>query len=423
MEFVTNIPVDEYENFVSQHPLKSHFMQSYYFGELKSKFAGQVHHVGLKEAGKLVATALLLEMKLPLTYTYLYSPRGYVIDFNDVGLLTAFTAELKRFAKTRKAIFIRINPDIKLHQIDEAANKIAAGSDNYAIVETLLNLAYTRKPLYRNFELAEPRFTFRLDLTQPLEEIKAKMHQTLRNIINRENIFDVEIAKTTADEIVDFYRLMQDTEQRDGFTAFSLAYYQEFYQTLHDQQMSDLYLAKVKKSKIKETFNLEITKNKALQAELSATGKNKGRIKDLNDQLNKLLKQQAEFNKRAEKLPETICLSGMITTKYHDKTWNVHGGNNDVLRDLNANYLMYYKIIEDYKAEGYKILDLFGTTGNPVKENSLYGLHQFKRRFGAEYIEFIGEFDLVLNPPLYFIYDRCLPFYRKVLKLIRKIKK
>ena len=36
-------------------------------------------------------------------------------------------------------------------------------------------------------------------------------------------------------------------------------------------------------------------------------------------------------------------------TKFGNKVWTIHGGNNSVLRELNANYLIYYEIIiKDY---------------------------------------------------------------------------
>ena len=106
----------------------------------------------------------------------------------------------------------------------------------------------------------------------------------------------------------------------------------------------------------------------------------------------------------------------MITAKYQNKVWTVHGGNSDELRFLNANYWLYYTIIEDAVKDGYKIVDFFGTTGEPTPGNSVYGIHLFKKRLGGEYTEFIGEFDYVLNPLLYFAYTKVYPKIRRKLK-------
>ena len=92
--------------------------------------------------------------------------------------------------------------------------------------------------------------------------------------------------------------------------------------------------------------------------------------------------------------------------------------------ELNANYLCYLNIIKDAYDEGYKIVDLFGTCGypNPSKDNPIYGIHNFKKRLGGEYIEFIGEFDLIIKPFMYFLFTKIVPIRRKLIRKLRKEK-
>ena len=59
MEFVENVCEKEYTEFVINHP-KSHFLESYEWGEV-SKLRGLIpHYVGLKDNKHLVGTALIL---------------------------------------------------------------------------------------------------------------------------------------------------------------------------------------------------------------------------------------------------------------------------------------------------------------------------------------------------------------------------
>ena len=91
--------------------------------------------------------------------------------------------------------------------------------------------------------------------------------------------------------------------------------------------------------------------------------------------------------------------------------------------NLNANYLCYFEIMKDAYNEGYKIMDCFGTCGiaNPDKSNPIFGIHSFKKRLGGEYTEFIGEFDLVTNKFMYFIFQKLIPIRRKIVrKMLRK---
>lgn len=98
MEFIENFTQEEYDVFVKNNP-NNHFMQSYDFGQIKKEKNYIPHYVGLKKNNKLVCAALLLERKLILKYNYLYSPRGYVIDFNNKELVKTFTKYLKEYAK------------------------------------------------------------------------------------------------------------------------------------------------------------------------------------------------------------------------------------------------------------------------------------------------------------------------------------
>lgn len=56
------------------------------------------------------------------------------------------------------------------------------------------------------------------------------------------------------------------------------------------------------------------------------------------------------------------------------------------------------------------------------QKKSIAGLHEFKRKFGGEYTEFIGEFTYIVNPVMYFLFEKLVVFYRKPLKLLRHIK-
>ena len=106
--------IDKFDEFVRNNKYKSHFLQSAAWGELsKEKRNLTPYYLGLvDEKGNILAATLLLQKHLPLNLCYFYAPRGYVIDFNDFELLKSFTKELVSFAKKKKAIYIKLDPDI-----------------------------------------------------------------------------------------------------------------------------------------------------------------------------------------------------------------------------------------------------------------------------------------------------------------------
>ena len=86
------------------------------------------HYVGIKnKSGKLVGTALLLEKKIPFGFSYMYAPRGFIIDYNNRDIIKVFTKYLKKYMKERHVIYCKFDPDIEYQDIDCYANKVMGG--------------------------------------------------------------------------------------------------------------------------------------------------------------------------------------------------------------------------------------------------------------------------------------------------------
>lgn len=417
MEFITNIDIKEYEDFVLNSN-KSHFMQSHYFGEIMKNKNFVPYLVGLKNNGKLVATALLLKKKLIGKYCYFYSPRGYIIDYSNYKLINIFTDYIKKFAKKNNALFVKIDPDIKLHDLDINGNIL--GNSNEKLVDYLKMLGYKHKGFNTEFVNEQPRFTFRLNINKEIDEVYKSIHPTTRKILNKGNQYNLNLYKGNINDIYKFYETMKDTAIREHLHLTPIEYYKNFYEILNNQNMSDLYIVEVDIRDLIITYekNLEY-----LELELKNLDdpkyKNKNKQSNLKtDLVNKIdkVKKEIDFIKTIKQ--KNIVLSSIITVKYGDKVWTIHGGNSNILRELNSNYLLYYEIIKDAHKEGYKVVDFFGTSGiaNPDKSNPIFGIHSFKKRFGGEYTEFIGEFDLIINKFLYYSYLNLLPIYRKIKK-------
>ena len=64
------------------------------------------------------------------------------------------------------------------------------------------------------------------------------------------------------------------------------------------------------------------------------------------------------------------------------------------------NYFLHYSIIKYYQ-DKFDYLDLNGVVGNFEVENPYSGLNRFKLGFNPRIYEFIGEFDLIIEPKRY----------------------
>ncbi len=405
MKFVDNIDEKEYVEFEENHD-KAHFLQSYSWGQFA--IVGKKttpRYVGLKDnKGKLLCAALFLEKLLPFGYKYIYSPRGFVIDFNDNKLLKRFTLELKNYMKKNKIIYIKIDPDIKYQTIDENAQKID-GENNYSIYNNLINLGYQHKGFNKLYEGNQPRYTFRINLKgKTSQDLDKLFNKSFMKSVKRSYNYDLEI---TNEECVDeFYNLIQFNSEKDGFSSYSKEYYKEFTKQFNKYKNVKYFNAYIYPKKITERLNNDL---KILKQKLETDKKHTA---DINNQIERIKKEQDVFEALNE---DKILVCSLICVYTKKRAWSLYIGNNDLGNFTFAVSRCYYDSIIDALNNKYEFYDLFGTVGDPkTKYKNLAKLHDFKRKFGDEYIEFIGEFDLVNNKLLYKLLPILLKIYRKI---------
>ena len=425
MNFIENIEKERYEEFVKKHP-KSHFLQSYAWGEFAKEEKNLTpHYVGLEnDKHQLVAATLLLEKHLPLGYSYLYAPRGYVIDFKDYELLKTFTEEIKKYAKKKKAIFVKIDPDIIYHE-ENCNQEVIIEKDDQAY-QSLKKLGYRHLGFTKNFETMQPRYSFRIDLTKPWEEVEKNFSKTTKQRIKKAEDLLVDVKIGTDKDINTFYQLMILTETRKDFVTHNEKYYQSLYKIWNQDNECNLFLGSVdldkiikKQTELKQEVTEELTKFN--HENLSKSEKSKKN--ELEKRKDKLETDIQKYQQAQKEYGTNITLSAHFIIEYGDKAWVLYAGNHNILTDTYTNYKTYEQHIKYYYDKKIKTYDQFGTIGDLRKENPLLGLHEFKKKFGGNYVEFTGEFDLVLNKPMYFVFTKLVPLYRKLIKNIAKKKR
>jgi peptidoglycan pentaglycine glycine transferase (the first glycine) len=417
MKLITNLEEKEYRKFTENN--NAHFLQSYEWGQVSKKRGLIPYYLGLEDNGCIVATALLLKKNMPLNYSYFYIPRGYTINYDNLELIKIFTNEIVKFCKSEKAIFFRLDPDIKLHTIDSNALKIS-GEDNYKLVNYLKQIGFKHKKLTKYFETMQPRYTFRIDLKDDIDTIESRYTTTTNQRIKKAIKCGVHVEVGTKDDIKEFVRLMKMTEKRQGFYSHDLDFYEYFYDLFSKNNMVTLYLGKVNIKEINEKLNSELkTLEEEYKSLIELTNKKANNRKKELDKNIKSIKEQLEFYK--DKPKKDITVSSYLTVHYGNKSWALYAANDMDYKRMFANYLVYQRQIKDAKELGNDIFDVFGTIGDPNSDSHLIGLHDFKKKWGGEYTEFIGEFDYILKPGMNFIYNKIIPLRHKIInKKLRK---
>ena len=417
-----NIEKEKFDSFVKNHKTKSHFLQSLSWGELsKVKKNLTPFYLGLvDDENNIVAATLLLQKHLPMNKCYFYAPRGFVIDFKKKELLNTFTAKLVEFAKKHKAIFIKIDPDI-IKQKTNYLGETEENKDYDQIFNNIKSCGFKHQGYTKNFETMQPRYSFRIDLSQDLEEIKNHFSKTTKQRIAKSLKLDTEVVIGTKKDIPEFYHLMTLTETRKDFISYNEDYYQTLYEIFNGNENSKatLFLGKINITKTINSLekNLKNINNQISILPIDNLSKSsKAKLKELTRQKENTTNEIAKYKDYKKQYGNEITLSAHMIIEYGDKAWVLYAGNHNILSETYVNYNTYFEHIKYCKNKGIKIYDQFGTIGDLSKDNPLIGLHEFKKKFGGDYVEFIGEWDYVTNPIMYFVFTKLVPLYRNIVK-------
>lgn len=417
-----NIEKEKFDDFVKNHKTKSHFLQSLSWGEFaKVKKNLTPYYLGLTtDDDEIVAATLLLEKKLPMNMCYFYAPRGFVVDYKNKELVRSMTKKITEFAKSKKAIFVKIDPDL-IKQSTNYQDITVQNKDYEEIFETLKSCGFKHQGFTKNFETMQPRYTFRIDLTQSLEDIEAHFSKTTKQRIAKSLKLDTEVTIGTKDDLKEFYHLMTLTESRKDFISYNEDYYETLYEIFNGNENSKatLFLGKVHFNKTIKALekNLKIINDQISILPIDNLSKSaKNKLKELTNQKQNITKDIEKYKEYKKEYGNDMTLSAHMIIEYGDKAWVLYAGNHNDLSETYVNYNTYYEHIKYCKEKGIKIYDQFGTIGDLSKTNPRLGLHEFKKKFGGDYVEFIGEWDYILNPFMYFVFTKLVPIYRKIIR-------
>lgn len=425
----TELSEKEFTTFETNHPYGS-FYQTVGWGKLKQRNGWKYYLVGLKDQDEIVAGALLLEKKLPCNFSFIYSPRGFLIDYANKELLKTFTDEIKKFVQKEGAIFVKIDPYVPLRERDLDGKIVEGGFHHENMIENLKNLGYRYQGENLNMEDLQPRFAFALDLEgKTIDEIMKGMESKTRQLIHKNEKNGIITREITIDEVDKFKEVMQHTADRRGFIDRPLSYYRHMLEGLKDG--AKIILAEIDLEDYQEKVKKEIETSENTIKEKEAA------LKDPNKKINpdktkkKIEQEQANVKRLTKKLEEAqelyqkhgkvLTLGGIIFMIHGSEILSLFGGSYEEYKDFLSPYSTYFHMIKYGVEHGYKKYNFYGISGDFAnKKSELYGLYDLKRGFGGHVEEYLGEFDLVIKPFMYHVYHIAFALYGKIKKLRKK---
>ena len=186
-----------------------------------------------------------------------------------------------------------------------------------------------------------------------------------------------------------------------------------------------IYIAELNIQELLEKTKEEIENNKKIietkENEISNKNKNiniektKRKIEELIITNKKLDEKAINYQKIIDKDGKRIVLGGIIYMIYNTEILSLFGGCYEKYKEFLSFYTIHWELIKYAIKNGYKKYNFYGISGDfENKNDELYGLYDFKRGFGGNVEEYIGEFDLIVNKPLYLLYQNGYKTYKKI---------
>lgn len=414
----------EFEDYARKQPLYT-FHQTAKWAKLKKKNGWEHVYIGLLKDRKIIGATLLLSKETPIKKKMYYAPRGFLIDFDDENLITEFTKKMRTYLKKNNGIFVKIDPTIVYRQRNADGELVNPEITNDKLISFLKRSGYKHYGLSKNnHKELQPRWIFALPLDDKKEdEIYSSFNSRTKRSIKKCNNNGIIVEEMKIDDLKIFKDIMEHTSTRRGFLDRPFSYYKNMIEILDDE--CKIFIAYLDIDKAMEIQNelIKQEKSKILQYEKNKESKksqeNIKKSKSLIETLKIEIKQLEELeNKKGKKVP----IAGAMFLLAEKEMTYLFGGSYQEHMNYPSQYLIQWTAICYAINNGYNLFNFYGIDGNLNKEGEMHGVYEFKRGFGGEVREYIGEFDLVVSKFYYFLYNFAFKLYRGFKHLLVKIK-
>lgn len=417
--FKADISVEEFSSYVKTHSFAP-ITQTEAWGKLKIDW--QKRYCGIFDSeGRMCGGVLLLIRNLAPMFKLAYCPRGPVFDLSNTEIFDVFMEGIRNFAKKNGIYSVKIDPPVPMSitapEMDESEYFTPFDSEKN---ERAKNYIFSSGFSHKGFSLVlndyiQPRFNMIVPLANrdgkslTAAELKKHFRSAERKymgsfITNRGMFF--EEADLTDENIELFSSIMKSTEQRQSIFLRNKEYFKRLLTSFNGE--AKLYFIKTDI----DVYIKYLTDRMASEAD---------------DVKAKTMELLAEAEKAKAERGQIIPLSGSIVIMPPNETgirmaeYLYAGSDLTVLHQFNASDVMLAEIMKALANQNIQLLNLGGVEGTLDD-----GLYSFKSKFNPILVEYIGEFDLVINKFKYNIVEKNLPWaariYRRFVSLIKKEK-
>lgn len=309
-------------------------LQGWAWGEFKARTGWQSARVLCFRNGQPIAAVQWMRRRAPLLGSLAYIPRGPATAPNEDGAAEAIVGHIAEAARCAGAFALWVEPPWEADHGPELPDAFVATPD------------YIQPPATGLVDLRPTEDTI-------LAGFQSSMRRNIRLAFRRG--LEVRVGRTEADW-QDFYALLTETAERDGFGIHTWPYFATMRETLEAPGIATLFLAE-------------------------HAGK---------------------------------PLGGLLLTAYGGTATYLFGASATAGRDLRIGHGLQWHAMCWAKEHGCHTYDLWGLPATANPDDPLAGVHRFKRGFSPRIVNYAPTVLAALDARRFWVWNKLAPLARKL---------
>ena len=396
----------KFDAFAINHP-NYNFYQSSNYGKFMSKHGYNSYYLGLSDdAGNIKAATLIIVKNDKSEKRKMgYAPRGFLIDWSDSELVKEFTTKIKEFLAKRSFTYLKVDPMIVYKEYNSDGSLKYSNSDDF--VKKMQSLGYTHMGYNNGMEASKPRWNSIIKLDPNIISLYNSLSKEARNKIKKAAGNGFKVYKGSNTDISLFYNVLNRKNP-------PLEYYMDLYQFFNVNNGFEIYFVKLEPvsyvNSSKKMYEEEEQRNSNLNMQMQDfNNPNKDAI--INEKLksDEMLavykKNMLEAINLFQKYPSGIIIAALAVIKYGKRVTFFVGASDEDHKNDYPDYLLRWQLAEYFSRSGYESIDYNGMMG---MSNTDYDT-TLKKELTNSVVEYVGEFDLVINKKTYYTGSKLNP--------------
>lgn len=406
MKIVTISP-EQFDRYASRHRYRNYYQTSVY-GNTMRKFGFNVHFLGITDdSNTLIGASLIIYREVFMGHKIAYAPRGILFNYENPNQVKELADKLKKILGKQGFMLLKIDPYIPASIRDHEGNIMNFNSQINLIMANLESAGFIHQGRTLFFEGEKPRWESLVLLNKDIRNIFNSFDKRTRHKIRKSANCGIECYKDPSKNINTLYNFIKKKSPKPiEFYRELISNFGDNAEVYYGKINTEIYVINSRRAYEKEMERNDQIAEKIQQTNTSAETKNALLNKKMESDklLNTYKNSMVQATELLKQYPNGIIIAGAIIIKYDNSAFLYIDGFDKKYSNLNPNYLLKWRMIDDYNKQGLKYLNLNAIVGEFERKNKYSGLNEMKLGFNSIITEYIGEFDIILNNFSYNLY-------------------